>query len=114
MNLRLMAPPPHQGSAHGIRFHRNTMHEAASEKSARQLLDVRRNIRAMTVVLRRMITTHTCHAEPNQALLIALSCGGARYRGLKPFVRIWKGLWNIAEQNLLCISDVVRTGKVDY
>jgi hypothetical protein len=47
-------------------------------------------------------------------LFIALSCRGARYRELMLFVRIWKGLRNIAEQNLLCITYVVRTGKFDY
>jgi len=29
---------------------------------------------------------------------------GARYRELKPFVRIWKGFRNIAEQNLLAFQ----------
>jgi hypothetical protein len=54
------------------------------------------------------------HAKPKQALLIGLSRKGARYREWNLFVRIWKGLRNITEQNLLCISDVVRTGMVGY
>jgi hypothetical protein len=37
---------------------------------------------------------------------------GARYRDLKPFVRIWKGDRNIAWQKLLCICDVVRTARL--
>jgi hypothetical protein len=46
------------------------------------------------------------------ALLIALSFWDSRYRELMPVVRISKGRRNVTEQNLLCISDVVRTGKV--
>jgi hypothetical protein len=107
-----MAPPSHKGSVHGILRH--SMHDAESSK-----MNDDSKMCAGISELRQLYCntrhpTHTSHAEPMQALLIALSCRGAHYRELKPFVRIWKGLRNIAQQYLLCISDVVRTGKVDY
>ena len=51
-----------------------------------------RNLKAMNIMINNRFSAHY------MALLVVLSCRGARYRELKPFVRILKGLRNIAEQ----------------